>query len=262
MGSERTLVNPSGSDYLNGLKRNEEIHRYCSIDELYEMLVGKLRLTCPFAWEDPFENPMFRTVLINESGESISIREVGQNLYCQSWTLENESDAMWKLYGRRSTGVCITTTAKELLFQVYNAYDSASNEAVYTKIGKVKYLDEVDVRKLFEADKTFVERFIEPNCEGFYDSLLVKRKAYAYENEVRLTAHDFDGRFGSNATQQLSVSTFGNDWIKQITFGPAVKSDTFEAHRDRLHHLGLPLDKVEVSNLYGPLVYRIDLRRD
>ena len=49
-------------------------------------------------------------------GAQIPIRDTGQRLYCQCWTLEDESDAMWKLYGRSSTGVCVTTSVNDLLF--------------------------------------------------------------------------------------------------------------------------------------------------
>lgn len=43
------------------------------------------------------------------------------------------------------------------------------------------------------------------NGKGFYESLLAKRKEYSSENEVRLIAWDFDGRFGCKETMRLEM---------------------------------------------------------
>ena len=76
---------------------------------------------------------------------------------------------------------------------------------------------------------------------------------------MRLIAHDFDDRFGCISTNRLSLPVAGTDWIRRVTFGPAIKPDALKAHRLRLSEIGLPLDKVSASKLYGPLTYRIDL---
>ena len=257
------LINQSPSDLLNGLLGSDQIHRYCSIEELYSTVRGKLMLTCPFKWEDQFENPLFRAKLINRDGKPVPLQEAGRKLYCQSWTLEEESDAMWKLFGSGGKGVRITAKSWDLLFQAYNAYDIENNEAVYTKIGKVLYIDETELRELFETEDKFYKRFMEPNGKGFNESLLFKRKAYLYEKEARLIAHDFDGRFGCSETMRLEMETphRGCDWIEHVTFGPAVESATYETHRKKLTKLGLSNEKISSSTLYGKLHYTIDLRK-
>ena len=223
------------------------------------MLRGSLSLTCPFIWEDKFENPLFRAKFTNRDGKQIDLRKAGQKLYCQCWTLEVESDAMWKLFGSQSTGVRVTTLVKDLQLQAYNSHDLDSNEAVFTKLGKVEYLSESEIRQKFQSAEEFVNRFKEPNCEGFYDSLLIKRIAYSYEKEVRLIAHDFDGRFGCSKTNRLSIPIAGTHWIQHVTFGPSVDADTFEAHRGRLQKNGLENEKISLSDLYGPLEYSISV---
>lgn len=264
MTSPKYLIRPSSYDYLNGLQASDLIHRYCSIKELYSIVRGKLTLTSPFKWDDLFENPLFRAKLINRDGKPVPLQEAGRKLYCQSWTLEEESDAMWKLFGSGGKGVRVTARSRNLFFQAYNAYDTKINEAVYTKIGKVLYLDETELRKKFESEDKFYKRFMQPNGEGFNESLLFKRKAYLYENEARLIAHDFDGRFGCSETMRLEMETpyRGCDWIENVTFGPAVDPDTYEAHRERLStRLGLSKEKICSSTLYGKLQYTIDLRK-
>ena len=167
------LITSWNFDYLNGLQGSDQIHRYCSIEEFYSIVRGKLTLTCPFRWDDPFESPLLRAKLINRVGKPIPLQEAGRKLYCQSWTLEEESDAMWKLFGSQGKGVRITARPEHLLFQACNAYNIEINEAVYTKVGKVLYLDEKELRKKFETESEFVERFMKSNCEGILRVVVV-----------------------------------------------------------------------------------------
>lgn len=255
------LIHPSSFNYLNGLKENDLVHRYCSIAELYAIVREKLTLTCPFAWDDLFENPLMRAKLTNRKGEDIDLEAAGRKLFCQSWTLNDESDSMWKLYGNRGEGVRISARAKDLYFQAYNSHDFDRNEAVFTKIGSIEYLDETELRNKFENEEEFVDRVMKLNCEGYYESLLYKRKAYSSENEVRLIAHDFDGRFSCPRTLRLELPTRGCDWIESVTLGPAIDIDTAEAHRDKLTNLGFPNDRLKTSTLYGALQYSINLKR-
>ena len=259
MNCSNDPTNPSIHDYLNCLKTSDQIHRYCSIRELYNMVRGKLTLTCPFAWTDKFENPLFRAILINRNGKHVPLQEAGRKLYCQSWTLEEESDAMWKLFGSLGNGVRVTARTSNLFFHAFNGYNIEKNEAVFTKIGKVLYLDETELRKKFEPKDEYYRRFMKSSGEGYYESLLFKRKPYSYEKEVRLIAHDFDGRFGCSETMRLEIPVCGRGWIKHVTFGPAVDNDTFKAHRKRLTKLGLLKSKIGLSQLYGNLRYTIDL---
>ena len=175
-----------------------------------------------------------------------------------------ESDAMWRLYGEKGEGVRISVKSFDLLFQTHNAYDLyglPNHEAVYIKIGKVRYLDEAKLRKKYEPVDEFYNMFMKPNGDGFFRSLLDKLKAYSYENEVRLIAWDFDGCFGCSETMRLEIPICGCDWIKRVTFGPAVGKDTYKAHRKRLTKLGLLKEKIARSQLYGKLKYNIDLSK-
>ena len=254
--------NPHKDHYLNCLEPDVRIHRYCKIDELYWLVHGKLTLTCPSKWRDKFENPLLRSDVTNQDGIPVPLKELRRKFYGKAWSLEEESDALWRLYGDKGEGVQITVKSSDLLFQAHNAYDLyglPKGEIVYTKIGKVRYLDEAKLRKKYEPVDEFYNRFMKSNGEGFFESLLDKLQAYSYENEVRLIAWDFDGRFGCSETMRLEIPVCGCDWIERVTFGPAVGKDTYKAHRKRLTKLGLLKKKIYRSQLYGKLHYPSDL---
>ena len=251
-------VKPPIDHYLHCLNREDQIHRYCKIDELYSLFQKKLTLTCPYAWEDDFEHPLFRADLKNKDGKPVDLKEAGRKFYCQSWTLKKDSDAMWKLFGDKGKGVRITVKTENLFLHAYNGYHIMNVE---TRIGKVLYVDEKKLRQKFETDKKFYKRFMKKNGKGFFESLLFKRNAYSYEKEVRLIAQDFFGRFGCSETMRLKIPVCGCDWIENVTFGPAVGKDTYKAHRKRLTKLGLLKEKIARSQLYGKLKYNIDLSK-
>lgn len=256
-----SLVKPSKFDYLNGLNEDDTIYRYCSIFELYRVInKKKLTLVCPFSWEDLFENPLMRAELVNRKGQKIDLGAEGKKLFCQCWTLENESNAMWKLYGYQGKGVRISAKVSDLYFQAYNSYNIEANEAVYTKIGKIEYLDESELKRKFENEEQFYKKLMESNCEGYYESLLYKRKAFSDEKEVRLIAHDFDQRFSCQSSLKLELSIKTYDWIKTVTLGPAMDEFTAEAYYNELVKLGFPGCKIEKSSLYEKLNYTISLK--
>ena len=260
MADKFTWIDPPLSSYLNEISGDTLIRRYCSISEIYSIAKKELTLTCPFYWDDPFENPMFRADFILPEGKRIELQEEGEKLFCQSWTMDEESDAHWRLYGSHSNGVCITTSVRDLLFHAYNAFDISNNDFVPVKIGKVIYLTEAEIAEYYQSNDKFVQEFTESNCSGYYRSLLIKRQAYKYENEVRLIAHDFDAKHGCNESHRLTVPLTSLNWIKNISFGPSIDSDTYEAHRARLSGLGLHAKLVSQSQLYGLLSYKVDLR--
>lgn len=259
MTRPKSLIPNSISDFVHELRPDAPLYRYCSVDELLCTLRQRLSLTCPFAWEDPFENPLFRAKLINRDGKPIDLWHHGHRLYCQCWSMAPESDAMWRLYGDGGKGVRIETTADQLLFQARHGYDIESNEAVYLKIGTVQYRSVEELRKEFTEEQDFLRRFMEPNCDGWYEALLFKREAFAAENEVRLIAHDFDNRFGDKTTKRLTIPTLTNEWINSIELGPRIGPELSNALEAAITARGIDSRKVRKSQLYGPLEYTIDL---
>jgi hypothetical protein len=89
--SEYGPIIPCMSNYVNGVSGEQVIHRYCYLPEMYGMLENRLTLKCPFEWDDPFENPLFRCKLTNADGTEIDLHTEGKKLRCQCWTLNHES---------------------------------------------------------------------------------------------------------------------------------------------------------------------------
>jgi hypothetical protein len=257
------LINPSPlSSLKNGLKPNDIIHRYCSLPELDSLLGGNLTLTSPLRWTegDPFEHPLFRASLIGIDGKPHDITRWGKQFHCQSWTLNEESDVMWRLYGEDASGVRISARAEGLLFQAYNSHSLFEHgEYLKVQLGIVRYLPELELKEILMNE--FKSLIAPENADnGVLESLFLKREAYQLENEVRLVAND-GSNLGNRKTGRVTAPLIDLHWISEIKFGPRMDQERFENYRNQLVQLDFDASKVRQSNLYGPLSYVIDLSK-
>ncbi|MBM3855505.1 MAG: hypothetical protein FJ399_20515 [Verrucomicrobia bacterium] len=210
------------------------IYRYLHKGELFQLLQGTLRLTCPFKWAaglegDPCENLLFQTKVISRDGIPLNTGGEGCKIYVQSWTMVEESDAMWRLYGQGES-VKIRTTAGALLGLVQRRFNLNEDQFVTFKIGAVDYLDESQVAQSFATAERFREGLREP-----HESTMMKRRAYEHESEARLVAYDFDDRnrrpeLGSTNLRAYPENPFhldvvignstGAGWIEDVVINP------------------------------------------
>jgi hypothetical protein len=160
------------------------IYRYIKMDALYELLESRHnKLSHPSIWDDPFEN-----LTLNGQGRypDGTIREFGlrENVYGQCWTQEMRSDAMWRIYcptdkDGNICGVRIRTTPRRLANSLSRAVGKNATECTF--IGKVDYWSdhnlEAVARSLFATGVSPV---------AVAKSLLIKRKAFTHEKEVRI----------------------------------------------------------------------------
>lgn len=67
------------------------------------------------SWEDTHEAAYFRTRLLTAEDEPVSIEELGLDWFGQSWSMQPESDAMWRIYNQQHDSIRLETTAGALL---------------------------------------------------------------------------------------------------------------------------------------------------
>jgi len=155
------------------------VYRIISVDRLYELFTTRENvLVPPSRWDDPFENFILKSRARLRDG---TIVEFGFNndFYGQCWTLKQASDAMWRIYSPRSDGVRIRTTVRNLLNSL--SHELGEWAHVQAFIGKVRYLSDRQLRKF--GNSVFEDGL---NPISIAETLLVKRRAFDHEKEVRL----------------------------------------------------------------------------
>jgi hypothetical protein len=191
---------------------DKKVYRIFSLERLLELFVtGRNTLVKPAQWDDVFENFILKSPVRLRSGEIIEYNFYDR-MYGQCWTLDKASDAMWRIYSSDKNGIRVRTTIRKLIESLANAQPSLPE--VRCCVGKVKYLSDKDLMGI--ANTTFDDSGI--GVDAIFKSLLVKRKAFKHENEVRALYQELDDDAYSRGLYRYTVDP--HHLIDQIMIDP------------------------------------------
>lgn len=166
-------------NYLNLKEVELDEHIYRIMPEAYVRAMFANRenvLTRPRMWKDGFEN-FLRT---RDDFEEPSPHAIRNQFVGQCWTWKSLSEAMWGIYAAdtKCRFLRIRTTPRRLLDSLIDAHPSHEARCF---IGRVFYRREGDLKQfLLDHGKA------EMSAETFAKSLLLKRRQFRHEAEVRL----------------------------------------------------------------------------
>ncbi|HCG6387389.1 TPA: DUF2971 domain-containing protein [Vibrio parahaemolyticus] len=197
------------------------IYRTIPLNRLYELFQDRENtLVKPSLWEDTFENFVLKTKLRNEQNQVIEYN-IHDRMYGQCWTQERASDAMWRIYSPDKQSVRIRTTIGALLDSISMAtVDRANCDHC---IGKVEYVREQEL--IGRATATFSENG-EITFGGLFRSLLIKRRAFRHENEVRLMFCDWSETAGLQNVFKYDIEP--HELISQMMLDPRLTYEEAE----------------------------------
>lgn len=130
-------------------------------------------------WKDKFEN-----FLMNCGHEVDGVKHdntTKEQMVAQCWTQERFSEAMWGIYASDPTErfLRIRSTPRKLLSALVQA--APYNAQALCRIGRVEYKSISQIKSYYEDKKSS-----EVNMTLLFQSLLLKRKTFRHEREVRL----------------------------------------------------------------------------
>tara|TARA_R110000868_G_scaffold194517_3_gene439950 strand:+ start:258 stop:998 length:741 start_codon:yes stop_codon:yes gene_type:complete len=164
---------------MGNVNRQTRIYRVFPQDYFFELFEEKKNaLVLPAMWHDPFENVVLRSSVKMSNGE-IGIFGFHDQVYGQCWSLHRASDAMWQIYSKDRRSIRVRTTVGQLIDSLSLRNDDWTNTSCF--IGCVDYLTDNGLGKFA---KDVFKNGISPL--SIAHSLMVKRKAYVHEKEVRL----------------------------------------------------------------------------
>lgn len=204
------------------------------------------------SWEDVYENWFLKEQMVLPTGEKGSAKELIPGVFGQSWTLQEESDAMWRIYSKLDrtqhdylddTAVRIKTTARKIYNVIY-----ANDEDFYTSyIGAVKYLSQNDFLNMQDSLSPLNPLDL---SEVFVKSYFLKRTPFEHEREVRpiLIYSPKHENFGKDG---VSFDIDFDNLIDEMVTDPRLTPDEYRTVRGQLIGLGAKSDKVRNSELYN-----------
>lgn len=204
------------------------------------------------SWEDVYENWFLKEQMVLSSGEKGSATDLIQGVFGQSWTLQEESDAMWRIYSKLDrtlhdylddTAVRIKTTARKL----YNVIYANDEDFDTSYIGAVKYLSQNDFLKMQDSLSPLNPLDL---SEVFVKSYFFKRAPFEHEREVRpiLIYPPKHENFGKNG---VSFDIDFDNLIDEMMTDPRLTPEEYRVVRGQLIGLGAKSDKVRNSELYN-----------
>jgi hypothetical protein len=201
---------------LLNIEENEldkKIYRVLSLERLQELFVtGENTFVKPSKWEDTFENFILKSKVRLRTGDIVEYNYFDR-MYGQCWTLHKASDAMWRIYSSDKQGLRIRTTIRKLIDSLTGAHSSLVD--VRCAVGKVEYLRQDELMAV--ANKTFDDSGIA--TEDIFRSLLLKRKAFIHEKEVRALYMELDDdSFSDRALYKYEVDP--QNFVSQIMIDP------------------------------------------
>ena len=234
--------------YLNINDIDAPIYRVFTADRFIEMFeTKKLVLVKPELWDDPFDNFLLKG-RYNLGGESLSFRGLVKDFYGQCWSLNYESDAMWRIYAPEKNGVKVKTTIKRLSESIYDSNNEFASMSYY--IGKVVYLEE-EIRKRFADPKYSSAIVFDSSGTGHAQTLLMKRVAFEHEKEIRLIYRVTQGtREIVDENQKLiKFDIEPNSLFDEIVFDPRMTEQDFTRCSQKVRELGFTKN-ITQSTLY------------
>ena len=183
--NETDLRDALSANLINGVELDTPIYRICSYASLIEVLEnGRLRFSRPSSWDDPYENYYLR-YKVNVDGESIKLKELERSIFAQCWSLESESDGLWRNFGggKHKLSVQIESTVWDVMKALYDFQTDSPNQMYYC--GKVNYISSDEIEEELKVPiKSSLGRDWSMR-RAILRTLMVKRLPFAYEREVR-----------------------------------------------------------------------------
>ena len=120
------------------------------------------------------------------SGKAIPLKNLAEDWYGQCWSLNEETDAMWRIYSpdpKKPSGIKVKTTIGKL----FNNLKRTCSPAPYLQffVGRVIYESQTRIADRMK-NLTFRKLSESRQSNWFADLLCLKREAFQHENEVRL----------------------------------------------------------------------------
>ena len=200
------------------VRLDRNVYRYIPLNKLLDLFKQSQSALChPRKWHDPFETLLLDAKFRTKNG-TVHRFPYRNHIYCQCWTIESRSDALWKIYcpqlNSRSRGMRIRTTLRSLADSLSASEIDLDRERAF--VGKVQYMSQDAL--LNRARTEFTNKRPIKNIARL---LLMKRYAFKHEAEIRLIyiTHKSDHRKDDGI---LKYSVKPHELISQIMIDPRI----------------------------------------
>lgn len=194
-------------------------------------------------WKDKFENFQLKLGgILNGERFEYGFRD---DFVGQCWTRDYLSEAMWGIYANNPNVrfLRIRSTPRKLLTALIEEHPEMPQDTCF--IGKVLYKREDELEEYVKNSG-----MLEINSRRFAESLLLKRKSFKHESEVRLIHFGNAKDYSENGLYRYNVKP--HDMITQIMADPNRDRTTWLADKEMLRKDTGYDGEIKRSKIYDP----------
>lgn len=159
------------------------VFKYMPLDRFVKSVDNKeLVFVSPETWYDPFEQLYYD---IDCSSRGYNTEDIV--CMCVSEKSSTNEDACWRVYAGANSKTVRLSIEKDILLKLLDDYSDSEGYEVY--IGKVNYLyEKKDIKGLHNPSSRLYNEYFPATMkvEHYLSLMLLKRKSFDYENEVRI----------------------------------------------------------------------------
>jgi len=219
----------------------QKIFRIMPFERFIELMTcKKLSFVRPVLWDDPFEN-----FIMNSHSDCDSIKTA---IYGQCWSLNIETDFMWRVYAPNKNGIKLHTNIKKFMNHIFEKNSFLENSLIF--IGKVEYLPWDKTKEKFNGMSLYDSYFSRGDIKNIIaNSLFIKRTEFSAESEVRVVY--FYDEYLDNDIKVVDFEIEPNDFIEEVVIDSRISFDKYQILenliREKLGYTGV----ISQSKLYS-----------
>lgn len=241
-------------------EKTTKFFKYLDIESLITMLhSGRMVYVEPSHWYDPFEKLFYEA-------DYTALGFDKPKVFCSCFTRKQTNEAAWIMYSHFRKGLASRSAKLELDPIVYydflESYGRLTNSQIY--IANVDYsLSEKTIKGLhLKKSKKHDKYFRDFSLEKFIRLLLIKRKAFEYEQEIRIFIVKENKpdicpcgkirELSDNIILEYDICLL-SALIKSILISPDCTSTEYKLINNEIQRLTDSRIKCSQSGLYKPL---------
>lgn len=260
------IDNRAKHSLINIENDDTSIYRLLEVHHLFELFESKLlTLVAPKLWDDPYENFLQHCYGVDPSKPNLQINYNGYTklIFGQCWTLNQDTDATWRIHSPHKSKAKIRTSQKKL----YELIQKVDIDWFRSYLGKVSYFPESTIKvNISEAikDGSF---FIDNLIENFY---LIKRDTFIGEREVRLLVrlvepedNIVNARFQNSDDMDICQIPIEDplEFIDEIVFDPRMPNSLVRAYSNHLKNTFGFIKTCRKSSIYESPSIRVKVEK-
>lgn len=239
---------------LNGYsfpKGKSTVFKYMPLDRFVNSVKSnQLVFVSPESWYDPFEQLYYG---IDCSSRGYMTEDIA--CMCVSEKSSTNEDASWRVYSESNDKAVRISIERKALLELLEEYASKNGFEVY--IGKVNYsFQKRDIKSLhIISNPNHSVYFPNKMARKHYLSLmLLKRKAFSYENEVRIFLVKDKISFSNNLLK-IDCDYRARELVSNVMLSPyppvRPKGDMAYKVREKMNNIESEQIKKELNDLLG-----------